>query len=224
MSQEDLLVQNIEQTLNQIKQVKAATQNYRTRAQNLSSQPVSRNGGALEQNLKKFIPPHLMPKNVGNIHKVAWPFWYSVEFNLNDDATFNASDDLTSALRLTSSFQVSQEAGFLITGISRHADDYSGGGDLGPLQIEIRDRQSSRFFNNRPIPIQNIGIEGYETEFPTPFLVMPNAFIDVELSTFLESGVTQNVAGDPTGLHQFTFHGFRLRIQDAQKVLSSIFG
>lgn len=224
MPQEDLYVREIEKTLGEIKQLKRAAQNMRSRSSALSSQPLARTGGGLENNLKKFIPSHMMPKNVGNLYKIAWPFWYSVDFNLTDDPTFAASSTLTNSLRLTSSFQVSQEAGFLITGISRHANDYDASGDLGPLAIEIRDRQSSRFFNNAPIPIQQIGIEGWDTAYPTPFLVMPNAFMDVTLSCFLDAGVNQVVQGGPSGIHQFTFKGYRVRIKDAEKVLSSIFG
>lgn len=221
MANEDLLAQEIQTTLNQIKQIKNATKNLAARKQALSSQPVANNGGALAQHLKQFLPPHAMPKNVGHLNHVAWPFWYSVDFDLTTTSDW---PNLTSATRLVSSFQVSQEAGFLVTGLSRHADDYSDAGDLGPLQIELRDRQSSRFFNNAPIPIQMISLEGYVTAMPTPFLIMPNAFMDVIMTTFLTPGVSQ--ASDPgsVGTHQFTFHGYRLRIEDAQKVLSSIFG
>jgi hypothetical protein len=163
----------------------------------------------------------LMPNNVGHLYHVQWPFESVVDFDLSTTPDW---PNLTSNTRLTESFQVSQEAAVILTSITRHANEYGVSGDLGPLQIEIRDRQSSRFFNNAPIPIQMIGQEGYETLLPTPFLILPNANVDVILSSWLDAGVTQNTGQDPSGIHQFVFKGFRVRVQDAEQVLSSIFG
>jgi hypothetical protein len=221
MSQADLIGQQIQEVLDQLKQVKNATNNLKARQNALSSQPVATAGGHLKQALSSILPPHMMPKNVGHMNHVQWPFNYQVDFDLS---TTTGWPNITEATSQTQSFQVSQEAAFLATGISRHADDYNDAGDLGPWQIEIRDRQSSRFFNNAPIPIQMIGIEGHPTVLPTPFLILPNAFVEVTMSNFLDTGVTQNMDPDASGKHQFSFWGFRLRVEDAEKVLSSIFG
>lgn len=221
MSQADLIGQQIQETLNQLKQIKNATSNIKARQQALSSQPVATAGGQLKNSLRSILPPHMMPKNVGHMNHVQWPFYYQVDFDLS---TISGFPNFTNAARFTEAFQVSQEAAFLVTGISRHAEDYDDAGDLGPWQIEIRDRQSSRFFNNAPIPIQMIGVEGYATPLPTPFLVLPNAFVEVIMTNSLDDGVTQNAGANATGIHQFSFWGFRVRVEDAGKVLSSIFG
>lgn len=221
MASEDQLVKEINDLKNQLGQVKQASNTMKARRMALSSEPVIRKGAGLQGILRSFLPKEMVPKNVGHKNHVAWPFYYQVDFDLSETTDW---PDLNSGTRQTRSFQVSQEAAFLITAVSRHANDYSDAGDLGPLNIEFRDRQSSRFFNNEPIPIQMIGQKGYYTYIPVPMLVMPNAFMDVIMATSLDDGVTQNTPGSATGIHQFTFHGYRVRVEDAKKVLSSIFG
>lgn len=217
----NLIIQSIEQLNNQIKQQKNNISIMNKRRKLLSSQPVVRSGEGLAENLASFLPKHLVPKNVGHINKVAWPFEYSIDFDLS---VVGAWPDFTNATQLVKSFQVSQEAAFLMMGISRHADDYDTGGDLGPWTIEFRDRQSSRFFNDAPIPIQMIGQRGYLSYLAVPFLILPNAFMEIQLKNFLANGITQSAPGNSTGKSQFTCWGYRFRIEDANKVLSSIFG
>ena len=168
----------------------------------------------LKQNLQGKLPPYLMPGNVGSYNKVSWPFWSTVDFNLGTNPT------LDTTTRLTSSFQVSQESALILMAITRKSFSYGLAGERGPLQFDIRDRQSSRQFNDRPIPLQNIGKRGKPTILPTPLLVMPNAFIDVTLTTW----ATAAVATVGSGRHLLTFFGYRIRTEDAGKVLSSVFG
>jgi hypothetical protein len=168
----------------------------------------------LKSNLKSILPPHMVPGNVGGLNKVAWPFWFQVNFDLGTNPTYSP------ATRQTQSFQVTNEAAFLLMAISRKSYAYSTSGELSPLQIEIRDRQSSRQFNDRPIPIQMIGIKSRPSILPTPLLMMPNAFIDVTMSSWLQG--SQVTAG--SGKFQFSFFGYRVRVEDADKVLSTIFG
>lgn len=227
MSQEDLLLQEIEKRQQELRNLKTSITNIKSRTSALSSQPVATNAGRLHSNLAKFIPAHLMPKNVGHLYHVQWPFYYSMTFNLSQTNVWIANGPngaVSSETRQTRTFQVTQESAFLITSITRHADDYDAGGDLGPLQIQIVDRQSTRQFSNSPIPLQMFGTEGYPTPLPTPFLVMPNATIEAEISCFLSSGVIQEVAAGSTGKIQLTFNGYRMRIEDAQQVLSSVYG
>lgn len=221
MAKEDLVIQDIEVTKNQIKQVKNAISDIQIRRKALSTQPLVSTGQGLRKSLDGILSASLAPQNVGQINKVAWPFYYTVDFDLSTTPDW---PDLTSNTRLTSSFQVSQEAAFLMMGIFRHANDYSDGGDLGPLTIEYRDRQSSRFFNDSPIPIQMFGKAGYVTYFPVPMILLPNAFFELIMSTHLAAGITQATPPGATGKHTFTIMGYRIRIDDAKKVLSSIFG
>lgn len=225
-SQEELLLQEINRKEKELKDLKIATQNIKKRSDALSSQPVTNNAGQLRSNLAKFIPPHLMPKNVGHLYNVQWPFHYSMTFNLSQTQPWqdNAPGAVSRNTRQSRFFQVTQESAFLFTAVSRHCDDYNSGGDLGPLQIEIKDRQSTRFFSNAPIPLQMLGQEGYPTVMPTPFLVMPNAVIEAEISSYLDEGVIQNVPDGSSGIIQLTFLGYRMRIENAQAILSSIYG
>lgn len=215
------LLKQIEDQKNQIKQVKNTISDLRSRRGALSSQPAFHQGSGLGKALRSILRPDLVPGNVGHINHAAWNFYYTVNFNLQNDATW---PNLTSNTRQISSFTVSQEAAFLMMGITRHAEDYSSAGDLGPLALEIIDRQSSRYFNNEPIPIQNFGYKGYVSYLPVPMLILPNAKVEMQLTTTLDQGVSQNAEGGSTGKHSFTCWGYRVRVEDAGKVLSSIFG
>lgn len=221
MSKENLVVQDINVLNNQIKQVKNAISDMKARNQALSSQPVVSTGQGLRNSLNSILSANLAPQNVGQINKVAWQFFYTVDFDLTTTVDW---PDLTSNTRQSASFQVSQEAAFLMMGIFRHANDYNDAGDLGPLTIEFRDRQSSRFFNDSPIPIQMLARDGYVSYLPVPMILLPNAFFELTMATHLAAGVTQATPAQATGKHTFTIMGYRVRVDDAKKVLSSIFG
>lgn len=220
MSRDQLLADNAHKILEDIKKTKRAIANLRARASSLKSQPVAKRGSSIKDVMKGILRPDLVPGNVGHLNEVTWSFYHQIDFNLSE---LNGWPTFTRASSQTRSFQVSQESAVLLTGVSRHANDYSVAGDLGPWLMEIRDRQSSRFFNNSPIPIQTIAQKGYITPLPVSMLVMPNAFIDVTMSNFLSDGDSQTAIGEISGIHQFSFHGYRIRIEDAEKVLSSIF-
>ena len=167
----------------------------------------------LRDNLKNSLPSYMNPSNVGNINQVAWFFYEQVNFD------FGVNPTLTPATRQTQSFQVSQEAALLMMAVSRTYSSYTTAGDLGPWQIDFRDRQSSRQFNDLPIPIQTIATKGNYSVLPTPMLLMPNAFFDVTMTTFATAQATVG-----TSSHQFSFFGYRVRVEDANQVLGTIFG
>jgi hypothetical protein len=221
MSKENLIIQDIESIKRGIDQTKKSISNINSRRKTLSSEPVIRHGEGMRHAFAEFLPDHLMPKNVGHLNHVAWPFYYTVDFDLSTTTDW---PNLTANTKQSSSFQVSQEAAFLMMGVFRHADDYNDAGDLGPLAVEFRDRQSSRFFNDSPIPIQMIGQRGYVSYLAKPMIILPNAFFEITLTTTLDAGVSQNTPNGSTGKHQFTMMGYRVRVEDAHKVLSSIFG
>jgi hypothetical protein len=174
------------------------------------------NVGNLKRTLNEILPPHMRPGNVGNLNSVTWPMWYQVDFD------FGTNPSYTSNSRQTQSFQNTQEAAFLMMAISRKHYGYDEASALAPLQIEMRDRQSSRQFNNNPIPIQMIGRRNHPTTMPTPMLIMPNAAMDVTANTWLAAGNTMATTG--SGKFQLCFFGYRIRVEDSQKVLSAIFG
>lgn len=162
----------------------------------------------------KILPARMQPGNVGDIDKVTWPFWFSAVFDNGINPNYGP------ATRLVRNFQVSNEAAFLLNAIGRKAWDNTVAGDLAPLQIELRDRQSSRQFNDRPIPIQCIGKKSRKTELPAPMLIAPNAFFEVTMTSWL-------LAATPAvgnGKHEFYFFGYRIRAEDMKKTYSTIFG
>lgn len=204
----------IQKLQNQLQDQRRIERNLRVRERALASQPQvpSRD---LRASLSEFLPPHLMPRNVGSYNSVAWPFYFQVDFDFGTNPVIDANT------RLTRSFQVTQEGALLLLQISRTSDAYSDAGDLGPWTVEFRDRQSSRQFNDRPVPLQMIGTKARPSDLPTPMLLMPNAFFDVTMGTWLASPDTQAVVGDAR--HQLSFHGLRIRVEDYEKVLSSVF-
>lgn len=220
MDQNDLI-----RAQNEIERLKAELSNQRAIERNLNARhralgnypQVGAGGNAkgLARNLRGALPEHLVPMNVGGYNTVAWPFWFQVDFN------FGTNPTLTATTTQTQSYQVTQEAAVILLGISRFSDAYSGAGDLGPWTMTIRDRQSSRQFNDRPIPLQMIGTQARPTRLPTGLLLMPNAFMDVTMATWLTGALSMTTVGEAR--HQFSFFGLRVRVEDAEKVLSSVF-
>lgn len=169
----------------------------------------------LKDTLASILPSHLVPGNVGEYTQVTWPFWNQLDFDLGVNPSY------TENTKQTQSFQNTQEAAFLLMAISRNHYGYDNASALAPLQIEIRDRQSSRQFNDKPIPLQMIGRRSHPTALSTPLLIMPNAHLDVQVTSFMPSGNTMATVGK--GKFQLAFFGYRIRVEDSGKVLSSIF-
>lgn len=172
----------------------------------------------LEEQLLKKLPSSLIPGNVGNYYDVAWPFEYTVNFDFGDNPTWPTS---ITSLNDTQSFQVSQEAAFIIGNISRKCQSGTISGELAPLLVQFRDRQSTRQFMDKPIPIQAIAKKTPPTTWELPLILMPNAFLDVIISSF-QSPAAGPFAG--SSKMSFTFSGYRTRTSDIDTVLSTIFG
>lgn len=171
---------------------------------------------SLKNSLLGNLPSHMVPGNVGGINEVTWPFLFQINLDIGDDPTVID----TSITR--GSFQVDQEAAFLMMSISRAHNTNAAGQSAtinAPLQVEIIDRQSSRRFNNAPMPLQMIGQNSCPSIMPTPMFIQPNAFID-----FVVSGIPATAQQfNGSGSFQLSFYGYRIRTDDAGKVLSTIF-
>jgi hypothetical protein len=176
----------------------------------------SRMSGQLERDLLRRLPSALVPGNVGNFFDVAWPFDYTVSFDFGLNPTW---DKNTQQIQ---SFQVTQEAAFIIGAISRKCYSGSTSGELAPLVVQIRDRQSTRQFMDLPIPIQAIAKKTPQTNWEVPFIMLPNAFIDVTVTSFLTQAQSQLTVGNSR--LNITFTGYRTRTSDVGQVLSTIFG
>lgn len=161
--------------------------------------------GIAEQLKQKGIPAHMMPGNVGENSKVHWPFMFNIEFDLGVDPIFSAGS------RQQKFFQVTQEAGFLLCGISRAHNLPGTGGEQAPLGIDIRDRQSSRQLNNNPIPIQVFGRHSNYLPVHEPFWIPPNAYVDITLSYLGDVATDVNDTGGVSSKVTLTFWGYRMR-------------
>jgi len=181
----------------------------------------------LEDNLLAAVPSGLVPGNVGKLNDVCWPFDYTVAFNFGDNPTYSPQLPLTGVQNTAAtpagglgSFQVTQEAAFICGSISRKCLSGTTSGELAPLQMIIRDRQSTRQFMDFPIPIQAIAKKTPPTIWEVPLIFMPNAFVDVQLTSWLSAA--QATIG--SGRMVFTFSGYRTRTEDIGTVLSTVFG
>jgi hypothetical protein len=169
-----------------------------------------------ENDLKKSLPEFMVPSNVGGINKVAWPFYFQVNMDLGDDPSISTSTFSTGF------FQVDQEACFIFMSLSVGFEENDDGSAIkhAPLTVQFIDRQSSRQFQSVPTPIQSLGENSNPSVLPVGMLIMPNAFLDVEMRGI--PPVAQSFVG--SGKIQWSFFGYRTRVENAAKVLSSIFG
>lgn len=169
---------------------------------------------ALREQLARKLPSFLMPGNIGGYNKVTWPFWTVVDFDFGTDPVYGPTT------RQSRQFRVSQDGAFLLQAITRNSFSYDTAGELAALQLKFIDRQSTRQLNDLPLPIQAIGHKSKPAIFPTPYLLMPSALFEVELSSWLPAD--QATTGN--GRHQFVFFGYRVRVEDFENVLSTVVG
>lgn len=167
--------------------------------------------------LNANLAPHMLPSNVGGLNEVAWPFFFQATIDFGQDPELS----LTRIVR--SFFQVDQEAAFLLMSVSASfSKDANNNSALesAPVQVEFIDRQSSRRFNNTPIPVQMIGSNSNPMIMPTPMYIPPNAILDIVASGM--QVIPFQYTG--SGKMQFSFFGYRTRIENAANILSTIFG
>lgn len=222
MSYQDDRIWGIQQSINQLNNIKKA---LREREASLDARKryldnpgtfPTNNVKNLKNSLFGALPNHMMPGNVGGINEVTWPFLFQVNIDMGTNPSII---DSTFARGF---FQVDQEAALLLMAVSRaHETDETGQSAtiLAPLQVEFIDRQSSRRFNNAPMPLQMIGQNSCPSILPTPMYVQPNAFLDVVVNGIPTTAQDFNGSGE----FQLSFFGYRIRTDDAGKVLSTIF-
>lgn len=188
----------------------------RNKALSSEMQVPNSSAGDLKNKLIHGLPLHLVPTNVGGLYEAAWEFYYRVNFNFQGLAELNRN------IRQTQFFQVTQESAFIMTGVSHNfARGNTAAGGYAPWEIDFRDRQSTRQLMNDPIPVQCLGSKGNESKLPTPYLLMPNAQFEVTLTC----AQTTPLVVDPEDVRlQLVFHGLRMRIDAADKILSTIYG
>jgi len=183
----------------------------------LQSQSQVNGLGDLRSNLAQVLPLDLMPGNVGPLNSVAWQQWEPAEVNFGTDPLLSSS-----SIQQTN-FRVDQDGAFLMLGILVTGDTMRGGAGLdGPYQVTIKDQQSTRTFNDAPIPIQQLANSRmFPRKFPTPLLFYPNAYVQFIVTTWLQEGDTMATTG--SGRLQFNPFGVRVRVEDTKAILGNIF-
>jgi hypothetical protein len=173
----------------------------------------------LEKNLLNAKLGNLMPGNVGDINKIVWPFWF----------TFNAPV-LTPGTSSTATFSVSQEAAFIWMSFTKvvfkrtgtapnwtytaiDPSDETAAGDADGLKVIFRDSQSSRTFQRNPMPLDAYGSPEFPTVLTTPLMFLPNSTVEAQYS---------NTDATNTYVPWITFFGYRVRIENAQDILSLV--
>lgn len=167
------------------------------------------------------LPLNLKPGNVGEINNVVWPFWF----------TFSAPE-LAPNTSSTGSFTVTQEASFICMAISKSVFRKTGAGpftytyidpdqedtaqgDANNLKFQFRDAQSSRVFQSTPMSLDHIGHPQFPTVLQSPIMFLPNATVEAFYS---------NTDATATYVPFITMFGYRVRIENAQEILSLVTG
>jgi len=173
----------------------------------------------LNQKFDQGILSGFKPGNVGEINDVIWPFFFQFS---TADLVPGASD--------VYSFSVTQEAGFLLRQIS-HATFRKVGTDyeyIDPFYFDessnspnglvftMEDSSSSRVFNGRVSEeVSMLGNANYPKIYPSTSFMLPNQTMLINMN---------NTNTVETYRSFVTVMGYRLRVSDAQKILSTVTG
>lgn len=173
----------------------------------------------LKANIDASVPPYMAPGDIGGVYRSIWPFWF----------TFPAPR-LEPNQNSTVSFTVTQEAAFIFMSMTKAAfietagpfnltwvnpDDETAAGLTPGLKWTLRDAQSTRLFTQNPVDLDHVGNPRWPTVMPSPVFFLPNSV--VEFSHF-------NTHPANIYIPFVTFFGYRIRIQDADKMLSTVSG
>jgi len=175
----------------------------------------------LYRNIKSNIPTKLMPGNVGDINRVIWPFWF----------TFTAPE-LQPNQTSQASFSVTQEAAFIWMAFSKVVFKRTGGGpysytaidsnqedpsvgEANGLTFQFRDAQSSRVFSQQPVPIDAFGDPNFPSVLQTPVMFLPNSTVECLYSNSDSSAIY---------VPHITMFGYRVRLENAEQILSMVTG
>jgi hypothetical protein len=180
------------------------------------------NARDLEVNMNRNLGPMLAPGNLGDINKIIWPYYFSTELPaepIGPNETFQTG------------FSITQEAAFIMMSYTKVVYDATppfdvawqylnpnedGIDNLAPeLTFTFRDGSSSRQFFNSAIEIGHYGNPRFPTKFPRPIMFLPNQSVQV---AFVNSHPTREY------VPILTAFGYRMRIEDAQNLLSLVYG
>jgi hypothetical protein len=172
-------------------------------------------------NHMKSLPPSMRPGNVGAINDVIWPFWFT-----------GTAPEMAPNTSATSFTTITQEAAFVMMAYTKavylrsgapgsyvytfvDSLDESAAGQADGLSFTIKDSGSTRTFHNKPLEIDQVGGGEFPSVLPTPIMFLPNSNIEIAY---------QNNHAANTYVPFITFFGYRVRVDEAQKLLSTVTG
>lgn len=175
----------------------------------------------LDYNMRNALGPLLTPGNIGDINSVIWPFYFTTDV---------PDSPLAFGETLQTGFSVTQEAAFIFMSYTKTV--YLAEGEepnqswtyLDPDQQEpsapglfftLRDGSSSRQLFNSPMALDNYGNPRFPSKFPRPVMLLPNQVMQIQFINSHESNLYVPL---------ITAFGYRIRIDEAQKLLSLVYG
>lgn len=190
------------------------------RMQQQLRQRQSRNGSPdMYRNIKSNIPTSLMPGNVGDINRVLWPFWFTFSApelvpNQTASASFSVTQEACFIAMAYSKVVFKKTAGPIYTAIDPAQEDPAVG-DANGLKFQFRDGSSSRVFSRTVVPLDAFGDPRFPAVFQTPIMFLPNATVEC---------VYSNSDAAATYVPWITMFGYRVRLENAEQILSLIEG
>ncbi len=175
----------------------------------------------LQWNLSNALGPQLTPGNIGDINSVIWPFYFTTDI---------PSAPIEPGQSFLTGFSVTQEAAFIFMSFTKTV--YLVEGDapdeswtyLPPapfaasapgLVFTLRDGSSSRQLYNTPTNLDHYGSPRFPTKFPRPVMLLPNQVMQIAFT---------NTHSSNRYVPFITAFGYRIRIDQAQQLLSLVYG
>lgn len=175
----------------------------------------------LQFNLSNSLGPLLTPGNIGDINSVIWPFYFTTD---RPDSPIDPGQTFLTG------YSVTQEAAFIFMSFTKTVylvegeDPNESWTYLPPapfqasapgLVFTLRDGSSSRQLYNTPTNLDHYGSPRFPTKFPRPVMLLPNQVMQIAFT---------NTHASNRYVPFITAFGYRIRIDEAQKLLSLVYG
>ncbi len=216
-------LQNLQQQVSSIRSIVDSKAQQIMEKESLLRQTQLPNTSAqnLQFNLSNNLSPLLNPGNVSDINSLIWPYYFTTE---TPDAPVGPGENFQTG------FSVNYEAAFIIMSYTKavyavegeepdqnwtYLNQVPGEPSAPGLTFTLRDGSSSRQFYNTPMLIDNYGNPRFPTKFPRPMMFLPNQVMQIQFINRHASNLY---------VPKMTFFGYRIRIDQAQNLLSLVYG
>lgn len=169
----------------------------------------------LQEALARFLPPELMPSNVGKISETAYFYLEPANFDFGVNPTLNSFT--VQQVNIT----IPKDGGFLLLNTTVSGNDFSPAGLGGPYTILIKDNQSAQQFMDNPVPLQMLAYKSKMRQMVTPMYFAPSATISITIGTWLPQGVFTDTIG--SGKLQVLLTGLLTNVTSDQSNLSNVY-